>query len=533
MDLSKALLPVKQLIGEGNIEQALEQLVALLDSDYRYAELAQAARVNQSDWYQAKAQVLKNTIDPDDARRITNGIADNALQIVRRLEAGKLTLTDPVPAPRPQVWRYYAIGGVAVLAAVAVGWILFVRNAAACPKYDDSARYRVMILPFKQTGDLKNFEPEFEIVDGLNKLISKTPQLQAGADVNENYNIEENYPSFTEAAELAAGCGVQMVVWGKINKSSDQGYKLDVFYKLLDAGVVRGMGDTTLNTLLKAREEGRQLTRDVAAITNLLYIVLANQARVPVMAGLVEMTPRATVEAATLSDSNWMYTALALADNYQNNRQDAKAIEVYSQVLETFPDNEEARQKRGALFFQKGDFAAAASDLDFVMTSGKEAAGIGLLKIRADANLKSGNPAKAMENLQQLQETGGAQDKWLNEKIQETRDTMSKLQKRLDALEKQAEARPKDVKTQLEAAKTNAKLGRLDKALNYADKALKTNPQSETAYEIKVETQLARGDTTAAVKTIRTAEQNGVSAKSIDKWRPSIKNLGALREKGQ
>lgn len=525
MDLPNALATIKQLIGEGNIEQALEQLVALLDSDPKYADLAQTARVNQGELYQVKSQILKNTIAPEDARLATNQLTDNALQIIRRLEAGKFVFEDAEAKPsRTQVWRYYLIGGIAALVLAILAWQFLGKGKNEClSSYSKDARYRVMILPFKQTGDMKNFEPEFEIVDGLNKLITKTPGLKADADVNEDYDIEKNYPSFTEVTEIANNCDVQMIVWGKINKSSEQEYKIDVFYKLFGAGIVLSTGDTTLSKLLKTKEEGQQLTRDAAAVTNLLYIVLANQARVPIAANLIaDLTPP-TSTSTPASDTSWMFMMLALAENRKNNKQEDKAIEIYNQVLESFPENQEARQKRGALLYKKGDFAASAHDLAFAAPDAKTA-DPDLLKIRADASLKSGNPAKAMEDLRTLRQSGGGEETWIQQKIEETRDTMSALQKRLDGIERQAK---RDPKTQLEAAKTSAGLGYHDKALNYANQALKSAPKNEDAYEVKLETQLAQGDTAGAEKTVRDAVRNGISTKSIQKWRPGVKQLEA------
>lgn len=523
MDLPKTLSAIKQLIGEGNIEQALEQLVALLDSDPKYAELEQTARVNQGEFYQVKAQMLKNTLAPEDARLATNQLADNVLQIVRRLEAGQLTFEAPETKPsRRQAWRYYVIGGIATLALGILAWLFFGKKDD-CPTFSKKAQYRVMILPFKQTGDMKNFEPEFEISDGLNRLIVRTPGLEADVDVHEQYDIEENYPSFNEAAEMAENCGVQMIVWGKINKSSEQEYKIDVFYKLLGTDIALSTGDTTLSNLLKTKEEGQQLTRDAAAVTNFLYIVLANQAQVPIAANLMDdIAPPPTTTSTAANDTSWMFTMLALAEYYKNNGQDNEAVKAYDQVLESFPGNEEARQKRGALLYKKGDFAAAARDLSFATATSD------LLKIRAEAALKSGNPAKAMEDLDSLRKTsGGTSSKWIQQKVQEIRDTTNAMQKRLDDIERKALSRPQDAKTQIQAAKTSAGLGDHDKALTYINKAIKTAPKNETAYELKVETQLAKGDTVAAEKTLQEAEKNGVNPRSIQKWRPAVRVLDA------
>ena len=109
---------VKQSIAEGRLEEALQSLVNLLESNPNAGELAQAARVNQADLYQLKAQMIKGTVSNDEARLINNQVADNALLILGRFQQGKTTLTDPVPErERKNAWRYFAVGGVVALLA--------------------------------------------------------------------------------------------------------------------------------------------------------------------------------------------------------------------------------------------------------------------------------------------------------------------------------------------------------------------------------------------------------------------------------
>ena len=398
MDLPKVLPAIKTLIGEGNIETALVQLVALLDSDPDYSELAQVARVNQAELYQVKAQSLRGTISSEAAQLTINQVTDKALQIIRRLEAGKFTFQETAPA-HPKVWRYYVMGGIVALVGAFFIWKLTQSpEPESCPQYDAKTRFKVMILPFKLTGEKKVTDPAIDIADGLNVLFSKTQNLQndAVADVNERYDIGLNYPSLTEATTIAQGCGVQMIVWGKINETTDQGYKLDIRYKLLD-GTTASTGDTTLSNLLKMNDFG-SLTRDVDAATRLLYLVLANWASIPIASNLLEGTPMAakmdSVSVPPLPDSTIL---IAVAQGHLTKKENDKALAIYNQILEVYPTQPTARRMRGALLYQKGDFAGAAADLE-IAAPNADNADPDLLKIRAEASLKSGQPAKATED---------------------------------------------------------------------------------------------------------------------------------------
>ena len=107
---------VKQSIAEGRLEEALQSLVNLLESNPNAGELVQAARVNQADLYQLKAQMIKGTVSNDEARLINNQVADNALLILGRFQQGKTTLTDPVPVhEHKNAWRYFAVGGLSLI----------------------------------------------------------------------------------------------------------------------------------------------------------------------------------------------------------------------------------------------------------------------------------------------------------------------------------------------------------------------------------------------------------------------------------
>ncbi len=535
MDLPKVLPAIKTLIGEGDIETAMVQLVALLDSDPNYSELAQIGRVNQGELYQTKAQSIRGIISPETAQLATNQVANNALQIIRRIEAGKLTFQDAAPTPtRSQAWRYYVIGGIVALAGTFFTWRLTHSTVAdSCPQYDAKTRFKVMILPFKQTGEKKGSDPAVDISDGLNVLFSKTQNLKdaAVADVNEKYDINTNYPSLTEATDMAQGCGVQMIVWGKINETTDQGYKLDIRYKLLD-GLVATTGDTTLGNLLKMNDFGN-LTRDVDAATRLLYIVLANWASIPIASNLLEAAPVAakmdSTSALALPDSTLL---LAVAQGHIVKKENDKALAIYDKLLEAYPNQPSFRRRRGALLYQKGDFAGAAADLQ-VAAPNASMADPDLLKIRAQASLKSGQPARATEDLNVVRRKKPADGAWLDKLEQEAASSTLMIQQRLVNEEKMVASQPLDPMFQASAAKSNLALGRPEKALTYAKKAIKNDPQASAGYEVAVEANLQKGDTSSARQVIEDAQRHGINARGVDRWIPYVAPLQKSKPKKQ
>ena len=518
MELKQALDPIKKSIAQGSLEEAYDQLITVLDTPVDYAELANIARVNQADLYQLKAQILKGTISDEDARLIQNQLADKALQIIRQLETGKIYFEEAIKPTSKKAIRYYIAGGIMTLAVLIIGWHFFgnTEEKETCPVFSQTAELKVMILPFKQTGAEKQSDPAFDIMDQLNDLIEKTPGLRvrAIADVNENYDIDKDYPNSAQAVEIARNCNAQMLVWGKIRQVSGENYTVDMRYRLLDAGGVRFAGDTIINRLLTVTEEANWVS-DVQAISRLLYMVLANQMQVPIAANILEeIQPNSVSGLETDSlppvDSS---TSFILADYYIMKKEPDLAIVEYDKVLEYFPDNSTARQKRGALLLQKKDYPAAARDLEAANSKDSKTTGA-LREARIKAYLKSGQPEKAKQEVEAAQSQKSLDGAWLNKKTKEVQDSTIALQDRRDVMERQASvSRNPDVR--VGAAKANLGLGKTESALKYTTDVLRQDPKNLEAIQIAVDAQLQNGDTAKAVKTIDAARRAGANVKSI------------------
>ncbi|MEI6411474.1 MAG: tetratricopeptide repeat protein [Bacteroidota bacterium] len=518
---------IEALIGQGQLEQALDQLVIILDSDPQYAELAKAARVNQGELYQVKAQVLKGTIDTEDAQLANNKIADRALEIIKLAKLGRVTLeNEQTPSPR-KAWRYYAAGGIVTLAAVLLIWRFFGTAASDCPRFKPEIKFRVLILPFRQTGENKTGEPAIEIADGLNTLISKTPNLDTISTVEVKDNYTDGYPSPQHAEEIANQCGVQMIVWGKINQTSTENYKLDIRYRLLNAGKVYGSGDTSVNNLLESKNQG-QLIRDIGTVTEMLYIVLANKANVPVnnslFASLMPKLSASDIEKSGSKPDTSLLLLLA-ANVYRQNPKEA--IKIYDQVIKEYPEHTEARQKRGALLYEQGDYAGAVRDLDFAAPNAANASP-DLLKYRADAALQSGQPIKAQDDIDVLstRKTDKNDSNWVLEKRKAVEDSLANLRIYRDKLEKQVKSQPRNVKARIKAAKANNQLGEPERSLKVLNVSSdKAAPKSDQEAVIAIEAHLMKHDTVSARSVLAKAEKAGFNVKGFQDRVGTVKAL--------
>lgn len=530
----QAVASIRAEVTQGNLETALQQLSALFGADPALAELAQAAQVLQADFYQLKSQQLKSTIAADDARRIVNQLNDSTLQLLQQYERGQRGAQDQAPPTRSQAWRYYVAGGVVTLVAVLVLLYFFgplgPQEEEPCPKYGDKYALKVMILPFKKGGAGQEMRPEFEIMDGLNRLIARTPQLRdkAVADVNERYNIEENYPSPDEADGKARTCSVQMIIWGKVTQSSGNRYKVDVFYKLLDASGIFNSGDTTINRLVHVTDNGAwsrggdDWQSDLETITNLLYVVLANQSKATIppaiLANLTRTKSPSTLDTVGAAPAIDTLSSMVLADHYIQTGETDKAMRELNAVLDAYPENTSARKTRGALLAQKGDYAAAARDLEMAAAS-PEAASPELLKAQAQVYLKSGETVKAERTVERIEPKAESDSKWKQKIKQEIRDSSAVQQVRADLLKQKTRNQPANTELQLDAAKTNLNLGKVTDAIQYARQVIRTDPRNEEARRTIVEAHLLNEDTVKALEEAKAAERAGVKGILPEKLR--------------
>jgi tetratricopeptide (TPR) repeat protein len=553
---------IESLISAGELETAIEQLMQFVRGDARWADFEQDVRINQADYYNLKSQQIRGVISAEDERLTRNRITNNIVTVLERIKKAQKTGTtaadvlEEEDGTEPSTNRklyYYIMGGAVALAIAGAVWYFL--KADPCPRYNAASRYRVMVLPFLQTGIKKTSTPAVEIADGLNVLFGNTPALQKQAEalVGKHDITETTYPSFSKAEQLGRDCGVQMVVWGKIRQITDTTYTLDVRYKLMDDELGLSIGDTTLSTVTAGAENAAagigdtvlsrlldmeqqkklyqdnrirtkdHLTEDLTAATRYLYAVLANHVRAPVAAQFWQNSLKMAGPAANggvASAAPGLPPAdmqLLQAENFLRRGDTTMALETYTEILEKDPANQEAYLKRGALYYAQKRYKKATDDLQAAAPSLKTASP-DLLKTRIESAVRSGQPAQAQADLKAYQ-TQVKEDQWTEQKHREVQDSLLRWQKIRQASELKANSRPADRKANLEAAKANLATGNRARAEQYAAKVIKSDPVNIPALEILVTSQLAQGDTARAKKTLKEAAEKGADINSMDKWK--------------
>lgn len=529
METATTLREIRQALSEGALESGLTRLVAFLDAQPQYSELAQVVRVNQADFFQLKSQQLRNTISNEEARMVSNRITSNVLEVIQRIEAGKNTLQDAATSEsaserRLHLLRYAIAGGIITLTIALLAWRFYggIKQDEGCPKYDSAAQMRVMILPFTKSEDVKK-APEKEIAGTLDRLINKIAALRGrtGVDINTDPALSEKFISRATALQKARDCGVEMVVWGKISdEGSPDTYTLDVQYQIMSPNGVASFGDTSLSRLVRVEENGRW-RQDVETVARLLCLVLLNQNNVRAPAFLLDSLGQRNVIAAVISDAGTIDTSTHFALAYQaaRNKQWEKAIEHYNLILAAYPTNQSALLKRGSMYYEKQEYAAAAQDLEAISDNNAKALPE-LQRTRIDALLKSGQFDKARQKMEQFDAVKPQDKEWKKRQETAVHDSIKVTEVRRQRAEQLATS-TKNVKAEAQAARYNLALGNTKVADQFINKALKKAPNDPEVNRLAGAIALQQGDTLKAAPHYEKAARIW-SAKGIQKNIPPV-----------
>lgn len=532
MDDSAKLNSIRMAIGQGELERALDEFVAFLDSDDKFSELLNTVRINQGNFQETKNQLLKGTISVAEARQSNNQVTDNLLNIAEMVERGELGFSKKISgeAVKKIRWQYFVIGGLVALVGAFLVWKYLSLNEKKCPTWKNGADLKVMILPFKTLGKMDGkIEPEIDLQDELDKIAGDNG-IDADVRANQQFDIEALYPNSNEALAIAKDCDAEMIIWGKINQKTADSYSFDVKYKLLDVGGVKITGDTSITRLISSAGEGG-FSEDIERVSRFLFVVIANRLqRSDVALKIMERTLSERVDTGATIRSQTLAAAdtslhLQMAYTFAKTGKPKKAVEEYSKVLEVAPQNWTAMQNRGIAKFEAKDFEGAAIDLETAQSVSNVRPTADLLKIQAESNLNSNRLEAAKTALDDYQKTRGSVDKWTVEKKSEYDKRLATAEAERKKSELAANQKPNDTRANLRAANSNLKLGNSVKATQFADRTLKKNPKNVEAWAVKIEAANHEDGAEAAQKVVEEAEAKGVQAKDIVKFRPVIAPL--------
>lgn len=491
MDKQQVIKSVKKLVGDAELEKALEELIAFLDQDDKYDALKNAALQALSQLRKTRKDESLGIISFDNAKLNYNQVTHQTLNLVDLLEEGKTTPEQhQVPAKRRWIAMIVAFLIVGTVSVVVFRWVSNrsggkTQAASACPSYKPASEFNMLVFPFQQFGGVK-VNADRAIVIDLARL-SQNYQLNTDVALYEakSEDINSNPANLSEATEIGQNCNAQLVIIGTEEKLRDS-FRIITEYKFLS------LKEHFELKKLKIDERSEVNTVDaISSITTQGVVTNPIKQTILLLFGVVAYNMNnkdaaiASLELAEVTDSaSTLLKGMVLGDSYLEQGKTNEALESYNKVLERHPNYALALQNRAAIYFQKGDYMEAASDLTTrIETNPNDAEA---LEQRGTVFLKVEQLDKARKDLLKAKELQPT-DKNILDKLKRLDVKVEEQRELKKDAERQLQADPDDVSALNQRATASKNLGDYRVAVQTAEKVLKQDPKNTEALSTIVE----------------------------------------------
>lgn len=362
---------IKELVAEGKVDEALDQLVSFLGGQIdQFSPLYRAAQVAQSEYNQTKEKELQGLLTEDQIRLANNIAINKVLEILEQVDRG----VSPTPPAARQQWWWYALGGVVVTLLA----IFLFKNSngsskpvvltppttdtltsspVACPNFAADAQYGIAIFDFTtRTGQEDN--ADLFLVQEIDKIFDRNG-FAGDAILIEDY---ESPLDATMAKNLLNACNVQMVIWGQVFSQEE----IDInFY----APNLEQKDKVELDSLLQFREQGNfQASIKQAALiiaSRVLVAKNANGAVAEAEKAYKETMKNSSIAAKSTKKSNAESMAtMTLANAHARNKDYKRSIQYYHQILDKKPQDTLARKNLIIAEIKSNNIDVAIKNLD-------------------------------------------------------------------------------------------------------------------------------------------------------------------------
>jgi hypothetical protein len=207
MPLHAILEDARNALRQGDTAGALKTLIDRLPPDPAYTDVLRALRVVEAGYNTARQQELKGLLTFNEAQRAYNKANDAILSLIDQLAAG----TQTIPRTRNRSRRLLLLGLSALLLASIIFTLFRLRQNDACPDWDETGAFRVIILPFESYGGPVR-DPASALSDSI-RILTRKNNLLVGVKTS---NIHSRRPlDPDEARSIGANCSADLVIWGK------------------------------------------------------------------------------------------------------------------------------------------------------------------------------------------------------------------------------------------------------------------------------------------------------------------------------
>ncbi|MDX2067527.1 MAG: tetratricopeptide repeat protein [Haliscomenobacter sp.] len=365
---------IKELVAEGKVDEALDQLVAFLESKMdEYSPLYRAAQVAQSEFNQIKEKELQGVLTEDQIRLANNIAINKVLEILEQLERGSTAK----PLPNRQIWWWYAAGG-AVLTLVIV---LLVRQlspkpdlteplsdpgdstqvvdipAFTCPAFVKKAEYPIAIFQFT------TLNPKDSITDQL--LVEEIDAIFARNQYNGDAALVTKIKGSVDlsvAKAMIEKCQARMVIWGRVFDNNE--IDLNFYEPQLNPAE-----QANLDSLLQFRNQGSfQASIKQAALIIAARVLVNNNS--PGAVAVSEEAYDETMKGSNIAAKNAKKSnaesmaTMTLANAHAKKKDFQKSIKLYDQILDKKPHDTVALRNRAIAQIKVNKIDDAVKSID-------------------------------------------------------------------------------------------------------------------------------------------------------------------------
>jgi len=368
---------IKELVAEGKLDEALDRLVAYLESQTdQFSSLYRAARVAQSEFNQSKEKELQGILSEDQIRLSNNLAINRILEILEQLERR------PSPTPSTAMrnkWWWYAAGGAGAVFAVFFIWKVFTPNQNVepeqpltptdstlvvekppfpCPSFDEEAEYSIAIFNFT-TLDPKDSIADKFLVEEIDAIFLRN-RFNGDATLVEKINVSVDA---AVAKSMIKNCRAKMIIWGRVFET----HEIDLnFY----APSINNEQQDALDSELQFREQGNfQASIKQAALIIASRVLVMNKASgaVAVSEEAYEKTVKkstTTTSAKTKPKSSESMATMTLANAHASRKDYKKSIQYYDELLRKNTKDTVARKNLAIVQIKVNDVASATKTID-------------------------------------------------------------------------------------------------------------------------------------------------------------------------
>ena len=365
---------IKELVAEGKVDEALDQLVAFLESKMdEYSPLYRAAQVAQSEFNQIKEKELQGVLTEDQIRLANNKAINKVLEILEQIDRG---ITSP-SGPNRRVWWWYATGG-AVLTLVIV---LLVRQfspkpditepqpdpgdsiqvvdipAFTCPAFDKKAEYPIAVFQFTTLNPKDSITDQL-LVEEIDAIFARN---QYKGDAALVIKIKGSV-DLSVAKAMIEKCRARMVIWGRVFDNSE----IDLnFYE----PQFNPAEQANLDSLLQFRNQGSfQASIKQAALIIAARVLVNNNSPGAVAVSeeaYDETMKRSDPSAKNMKKSNAESMAtMTLANAHAKKKDFQKSIKLYDKILVSKPHDTVALRNRAIAQIKVNNIDGAVKSID-------------------------------------------------------------------------------------------------------------------------------------------------------------------------